>query len=162
TDRQTNTSTNQVVGATFATISVPEGGSMTVPWMPGQIYQFTVSVGSFGLADALGIVAQDQKFFAFTFSPRNGGPKFLAFGGTPTTTAQFPKVGIGAQQLTNLSNPGNGTPNLVFAPNAVASDAQLKGAAVSSPLYSVYTQNLNGVPYGGAVPDAMQVTISIA
>jgi hypothetical protein len=171
-----------VVGPTYATISTPGGGlsgtgtsrrndsdgsTLTVPWLPGQIFQFTAQT-SLGPANGLGLVSAptapdgNPDFFAYTFviaSGANAGQKFLFFGGNPTTKAEFPKVGIGAQTLTNLSNPGA----LPFAPDTVASDAALKANAVSSPLYSVYTPNLNGTSNRNpSVPSALQVTISIA
>jgi hypothetical protein len=171
---QTSTSTT-VQGPTLATITAPggsgvgtsnsgggdSGGStLTVPWMPGQIFQFQVTT-SLGPANGLGLVAATQDFFAYTFvvaSGANAGQKFLFFGGTPTTKAEFPKVGIGAQTLTNLGNPGA----LPFAPDTVGGDAALQASAASSPLYSVYTPNLNS-PHGNkSVPSALQVTISIA
>ena len=61
--------------------------------------------------------APSGDFFAYTFEVANAsGQKFLLFGGTPTTKANFPKVGIGAQTLTNLQNPGD----LPFAPDRSA------------------------------------------
>jgi hypothetical protein len=161
---QTSTATT-VQGPTFATISAPSGedytgGSLTVPWMPGQIFQFQVT-SSLGPANGLGLVAANQDFFAYTFvvaSGDNAGKRFLFFGGTPTTKAEFPKVGIGAQTLTNLGNPGA----LPFAPDTVGGDATLQASAASSPLYSVYTPNLNTPRGHQSVPDALQVTISIA
>ena len=167
---QTSTSTsNTVTSPTLATISSPGsgsssqsdgpgGGSLSVPWLPGQIFQFNVDT-TFGPANGLGLVAANQDFFAYTFvvaSGVNAGQKFLVFGGTPTAKADFPKVGVGAQTLTNLSSPGN----LPFAPDSVGGDAGLKAAANVSPLYSVYTPNLNGS--GTAVPDALQVSISFS
>ena len=183
---QTSTSTsNTVVGPTYATISAPGGGlsgsgtsnsggggsggsTLTVPWLPGQIFQFTAQT-SLGPANGLGLVGPATNadgttadFFAYTFviaSGANAGQKFLFFGGNPTTKAEFPKVGIGAQTLTNLGNPGA----LPFAPDTVGSDAALQANAASSPLYSVYTPNLNGTSNRNpSVPSALQVTISIA
>jgi hypothetical protein len=172
---QTSTSTsNTVTDPTLATISSPgpgtsnagggdAGGSLTVPWLPGQIFEFNVDT-SFGPANGLGLVAGDEKIFAYTFlvvSGANSGKKFLVFGGTPTARYgavghSFPKQGVGAQTLTSLSSPGN----LPFAPDAVGGDAGLKAAANVSPLYSVYTPNLNG--HGTAVPDALQVSIAFS
>jgi len=126
--------------------------------MPGQIFQFNVDT-SLGPATGLGLVAANQGFFAYTFvvsSGVNAGKKFLVFGGDQTPKANFPTVGVGAQTLTNLSSPGN----LPFAPDSVGGDAGLKAAANVSPLYSVYTPNLNG--RGTAVPDALQVTIAFS
>jgi hypothetical protein len=174
---------NTVVGPTYATITAPGGGlsgsgasqsgggdsgsSLTVPWLPGQIFQFTAQT-SLGPANGLGLVSApstldgNPAFFAYTFviaSGANAGQKFLFFGGNPTTKAEFPKVGIGAQTLTNLGNPGA----LPFAPDTVGSDAALQANAASSPLYSVYTPNLNGTSNRNpSVPSALQVTISIA
>ena len=128
--------------------------------MPGQITQFTVTT-SLGPANGLGLVAADQTFFAFTFvvsSGTNAGQKFLFFGGQPTARGNFPTVGIGAQTLTSLSSPGN----LPFAPDSVGGNAALQNAAAVSPLYSVYTPNLNGTTGNQSVPDALQVSISIA
>lgn len=164
------TSTTETIGSTttptVATISTGSGtsseggsgGSLTVPWMPGQIFQFNVDT-SLGPANGLGLVAANQGFFAYTFvvaSGANAGKKFLMFGGDQTPKANFPTVGVGAQTLTNLSSPGN----LPFAPDSVGGDAGLKAAANVSPLYSVYTPNLNG--RGTAVPDALQVTIAFS
>ncbi|MBN9088260.1 MAG: FecR domain-containing protein [Reyranella sp.] len=165
---QSSTSkSSSVTTPTLATISAPgngsssegsSGGSLTVPWLPGQIFQFNVDT-SFGPANGLGLVAANQNFFAYTFvvaSGVNAGQKFLVFGGDQTPRANFPVQGVGAQTLTNLSGPGN----LPFAPNSVGGDAGLKAAANVSPLYSVYTPNLNG--HGTAVPDALQVTIAFS
>jgi hypothetical protein len=183
TGQTSTTTSNTVVGPTYATITAPGGGlsgsgtsnsgggdsggsSLTVPWIPGQIFQFTAET-SLGPANGLGLVSAvpapgaNPDFFAYTFVIASGpsaGQKFLFFGGTPTTTAEFPKVGIGAQTLTNLGNPGA----LPFAPDTVGSDAALQANAASSPLYSVYTPNLNGTHGSQSVPDALQVTISIA
>ena len=175
---QTSTTTKQtVIGPTYATISAPGGGlsgsgtsnaggggesgsTLTVPWLPGQIFQFTAQT-SLGPANGLGLVAATEDFFAYTFvvaSGANAGQKFLMFGGTPTAKSNFPTIGIGAQTLTNLGNPGA----LPFAPNTVGSDAALQANAASSPLYSVYTPNLNGTHGSQSVPDSLQVTISIA
>jgi FecR-like protein len=163
---QTSTSTSSTVdGAVMATITAPgdgrsSGGSLTVPWMPGQIFQFQVNT-SFGPANGLGLVGPNQDFFAYTFvvaSGANAGQKFLVFGGQTTATFNFPTVGIGAQTLTSLSSPGN----IPFAPNSVGGNAALQNAAAASPLYSVYTPNLNGAVGTQSVPDALQVTISIA
>jgi hypothetical protein len=169
-------SSKTVVGPTYATISAPGGGlsgsgtsnsgggesgsTLTVPWLPGQIFQFTAET-SLGPANGLGLVAATEDFFAYTFvvaSGANAGQKFLMFGGTPTAKSNFPTVGIGAQTLTNLGNPGA----LPFAPDTVGSDAALQANAASSPLYSVYTPNLNGTNGSQSVPNALQVTISIA
>jgi hypothetical protein len=169
-------SSNTVAGPTYATISAPGGGlsgsstsrpgggesgsTLTVPWLPGQIFQFTAET-SLGPANVLGLVAATEDFFAYTFvvaSGANAGQKFLMFGGTPTAKSNFPTVGIGAQTLTNLGNPGA----LPFAPDTVGSDAALQANAASSPLYSVYTPNLNGTNGSQSVPNALQVTISIA
>ncbi len=158
-------SSTTVQGPTLAMITAPGGGdsggsTLLVPWMPGQIFQFQVTT-SLGPANGLGLVAATQDFFAYTFvvaSGANAGQKFLVFGGTPTSTANFPKVGIGAQTLTNLGNPGA----LPFAPDTIGSDAALQANAASSPLYSVYTPNLNGTHGSQSVPSALQVTISIA
>ncbi|MBS0523868.1 MAG: FecR domain-containing protein [Proteobacteria bacterium] len=161
----TPVSSSTVHGPVFATITAPGGGdsggtTLTVPWMPGQIFQFQVTT-SLGPANGLGLVAANQDYFAYTFvvaSGANAGQKFLFFGGTPTAKSEFPKVGIGAQTLTNLGNPGA----LPFAPDTVGSDAALQANAASSPLYSVYTPNLNGTHGSQSVPGALQVTISIA
>ena len=169
-------SSKTVVGPTYATINAPGGGlsgsgtsnsgggesgsTLTVPWLPGQIFQFTAET-SLGPANGLGLVAATEDFFAYTFvvaSGANAGQKFLMFGGTPTAKSNFPTVGIGAQTLTNLGNPGA----LPFAPDTVGSDAALQANAASSPLYSVYTPNLNGTNGSQSVPNALQVTISIA
>jgi len=164
------TSTTETIGSTttptLATIntsgtgtsSAGSGSSLTVPWMPGQIFQFNVDT-DLGPANGLGLVAANQGFFAYTFvvaSGANAGKKFLMFGGDQTPKANFPTVGIGAQTLNNLSSPGN----LPFAPDSVGGDAGLKAAANVSPLYSVYTPNLNG--RGTAVPDALQVSIAFS
>jgi hypothetical protein len=169
TDGPTTTSTSSTVTtptmATISTLCDAGGGTLNLPWMPGQIFTFTAQT-SLGPASGIGLVAANLDFFAYNLtvtSGANAGQKLVLFGGTPTARSNFPTVGIGAQTLTNLGNPGNdGTPNLVFAPDSVASDTALKANAVSSPLYSVYTPNLNGTRGTQSVPDALQVTISIA
>ena len=176
TDRAQTVTTDVVTGPTLATISAPaggsdalavrgraSGGSLTVPWMPGQIVQFTGDT-PFGPAHAVGAVSPNQDFFAYSFVVDSSGQKFVLFGGTPTTKAQFPKIGIGAQSLINLFNPGTlDSPNLPLAPDRVAGNADIKAAANASPLYSVYTPNLNGTSESRpSVPDALQVTVSIA
>ncbi|HYD06296.1 MAG TPA: FecR domain-containing protein, partial [Reyranella sp.] len=171
---QTSTSTStSTTGPTTATISAPSfgsggsssqaseggsGGSIAVPWRPGEIFQFTVE-SSLGPANGLGLVTANQNFFAYTFVVTSGaysGQRFGLFGGEPTTVQNFPKVGVGAQTLTNLVQPGG----LPFAPEQVNNDSALVQAAKVSPLYSVFTENLSG--QGTAVPGGMQVSLSIA
>ena len=48
----------------------------------------------------------------------------MLFGGTPTAVANFPKNAVGAQELINLTNPGN----LPLAPASIGGDPQLKAS----------------------------------
>jgi hypothetical protein len=126
-----------------------------VPWLPGRPFSFTAST-PLGNVNGVGFVDQAGQFFAYNFTGANN-LNFSVFGGTPTATANFPKTTpgqpttVGAQQLVNLGAPGN----IPFAPNSVGGDSQLKGAASTSPLYTIY----------GAQPSqskSLQVTISVA
>jgi hypothetical protein len=149
----TGTVLNQV-----ATITIQNGSSLQVPWLPGQAFNFN-GVTPSGPAAGVGLVSADGSFFAYQFTPTDGR-KFVLFGGTPTATANFPKVGIGAQQLVNLTHPGD----LPFAPKSVGGDSQLTAAgnANVSPLYTIYTPNVGSVPAGQGAPTGLQVTVSIA
>jgi hypothetical protein len=159
TDSKSTSTSSSVVGPTLATITIPgsegSGNSLVVPWLPGQFIQFSAQT-SLGPASVLALVGANQDFFVYAFILPT--TKFLLFGGTPTVKRDFPTVGVGAQQVTSLTGLGN----LPFAPNNVAGDTGLQQAATVSPLYSVYTPNLNGARGGRSVPDALQVTISIA
>ena len=139
-----------------ATLTISNGNTLQVPWLPGQVFQFTGST-PFGPANGVGFVDQAGQFFAYNFTQLSNQRQFGLFGGTPTATANFPKSTagqaptIGAQQLVNLVNAGN----IPFAPNSVGGDAQLKAAANASPLYTVYGSQ-------PASSKGLQVTVSIA
>ncbi len=129
---------------------------LQLPWLPGQLFNFNGATPS-GPARGVGLVSADGSFFAYQLTPTDGR-KFVLFGGTPTAKANFPTAGIGAQQLVNLTHPGD----LPFAPTSVGSDPQLKAAANTSPLYTLYTPNTGSVPAGQGAPTGLQVTVSIA
>src|SRR5262249_51500890 len=128
----------------IATLTLQNGSNppqtFEVPWLPGQIFSFT-GVTPFGNTNGVGFVDQAGQFFAYNFTGANN-VQFGLFGGTPTATANFPKSTagqpptIGAQQLVNLVKAGN----LPFAPDSVGGDSQLKAAANTSPLYTIYGQ----------------------
>ena len=159
---QPNPANNQALKPTgtvldqTATLTIQNGDTLQVPWLPGQIFQFTGAT-PFGEANAVGFVDQAGQFFAYSFTEVNGQRQFEVFGGTPTAATSFPRSTagqpptVGAHQLVNLANPGN----IPFAPNSVGGDAQVKAAASTSPLYTIYGQQ-------PSQSKSLQVTVSIA
>src|SRR6185369_5282348 len=92
--------TGTVTGAgqnAIATLTLQNGNNppqtFEVPWLPGQIFSFT-GVTPFGNANGVGFVDQAGQFFAYNFTGNNN-VQFGLFGGTPTSTGNFPKSTAG-------------------------------------------------------------------
>lgn len=151
-----------VVSDGNATVSLADGRSLTVPWLPGKPpFAISLTDPTFGQLNGSGFVSPTGDYFYFSFTDPNG-KRLGVVGGTPTLAAQFPVAGFAAHTVANLGAPGN----LPFSNQLVGGDAQLKAAASTSPLYSVYAPNIAPM-VGGSAPGAqaagfMQATISIA
>jgi hypothetical protein len=155
TDTTTTANGPSTTTSTITVVAADGTTTLVLPWLQGERFTFTGNT-----ADGIGTVSPSGDFFLYVLTAKSDGKKFGVFGGTPTTTAQFPTSGPARHTMLNVGSNGN----LPFAPDTIGGDQAIKNAATVSDLYSFFSNRLShdtgtGNPNKAAV--SFQATISI-
>lgn len=145
-----------------ATITLSDGRSVTVPWLPGSgTFEVTATHPALGLLNGKGFVSASGDYFAYVFNTTNNEQAGV-IGGTPTTLGQFPTTGFAKHTVIDLGD----SSRIPFANDTVGTNSALKAAATKSALFSAYSTNIAPVvgsaEPGAARATAMQATVSIS
>ncbi len=106
-------------------------------------------------AGTLFYAADQTFFFAGLRDASDATARTVLFGGTPTTTAQFPTTGLAQFGMGQSNNP------VPFANTNIASTDAMATDRYVSPLYSVYSSNITYAGTNSSPERAVQVQASI-